>query len=79
MIIHIQKLDKMAHHYHTIGDKGIGLIIGGSIGFIKGLISVGSFISFQSIMETIILAIIGSIAGFLTTGFLKYLKNKLNG
>lgn len=70
----------MSHHYiHGPGDKAIGLIIGGTIGFIKGLISVGSFINMQSIMETIILAVIGSIAGFVTTSFLKFLKNKLNG
>lgn len=57
--------------HHTIGDKSLGMIIGAVMGVINSLMSL-----YVDIGYTIFLAVIGSTAGFLTTTFLKYLKNK---
>lgn len=60
----------MSNH-NNIGDVPLGMIIGAVMGIINSLMSI-----YVDIGYTIFLAVIGSTAGFFTTTFLKYLKNK---
>lgn len=61
----------MVHHNH-IAEKQVGLIIGASMGMLKGFMSL-----YADIMETILLSTIGAIVGFVVTSFLKWAKDKL--
>lgn len=62
----------MTPHHDVIGEKQVGLIIGASMGLIKGFMSL-----YTDIMETILLSAIGAVVGFMVTSFLKWAKNKL--
>jgi hypothetical protein len=61
------------HHHHFIGEKQVGLIIGATMGLLKGFMSL-----YADIMETILLSAIGAVVGFIVTSFLHWIKKKIN-
>ena len=56
-----------------------GTAIGGLLGFCKAIVSIKFFglLSWSLAFETLILASIGAVAGFLITELLKWLKKKI--
>lgn len=59
----------MDNHHHFTGRPGI--IIGAAMGLINGFMSVNS-----DIIWTVILAVIGSTAGYFTNIFWQYIRDK---
>lgn len=69
-------MDNHLHNYHGPGDKTIGVIIGASFGIYQGVVNMAGLITLTHILETMILAVIGSTVGFITTTLLKKVTKK---
>lgn len=54
-----------------------GAAIGGTLGFIKSLITLPALIDVHVVLDTMLLSAVGAVTGWVVTGLLKWIKNKL--